>query len=87
MKKKEDCREERGIHWQSGLLVSEQKKKEAAEREQKKRKEKKAKHKRKKTLVENQNVWKEKWRQSLQANSDHISLHGAVIKPSPYVSG
>lgn len=41
MKKKEDCREERGIHWQSGLLVSEQKKK-AAEREQKKKKRKKS---------------------------------------------
>lgn len=56
-------------------------------------------HTKKKTHKESQNVWKEKWRQSLWANShhicrpssasaDHTSLStGAVIKPSLQVCG
>ena len=52
-----------------------------------------------KTHKESQNVWKEKWRQSLWANSHHISRPssasadhtslstGAVIKPSLQVCG
>lgn len=40
---------------------------------------------RKRTHMEIQNVWKEKWRQSLQANSHHISLSTELSLNPPYM--
>lgn len=61
----EKRKEERVIQWQRGLLVSGQKKN---------YKVKKGQAQQEKRHMQYQDVWKEKWRQSLQANSHHISL-------------